>query len=481
MSSPEAEREVGDIAPEEFRRYGHEVVDWIADYLGGVDDLPVMPAVEPGEVRRALPEHAPEQPESLDAVLTDFRERIVPATTHWNHPAFHAYFANTASGPGILGEMLAAALNANAMVWRSSPAGTELEEVATRWVARMLRLPDDFRGVINDTASSSTLYALAAAREMGLPESRGPGLAGAPPGRIYTSEEAHSSVRKAATTLGFGREGVRTVATDEAFRMRPEALRAAVDEDRRAGLRPLAVVATIGTTSTTAVDPVAEIAPIAEEAGLWLHVDAAYAGPMAAVPEFAAHFAGWERAHSIVVNPHKWLFTPMDCSLLYCRRPEMLRAAFSLTPEYLRTPELESGTNLMDYGVALGRRFRALKLWFVLRRFGVEGVVARLREHIRLSRMVEGWIEAEPEWEVLAPCPFATLIFRHAPGRIPPERLDDHNRAVMEAVNRSGVAFFSHTDVRGRIGLRLSVGNLRTTEAHLRRSWHALQTAAADC
>ncbi|MEK9502243.1 pyridoxal phosphate-dependent decarboxylase family protein [Gaopeijia maritima] len=480
MSSPETDDPTGDIHPEEFRRFGHEVVDWIADYLAGVDRLPVMPDLEPGALRTALPDRAPESPESLEAVLADFREQVVPATTHWNHPSFHAYFANTASGPGILGEMLAAALNANAMVWRTSPSATELEEVVTDWVARMLGLPDDFRGVINDTASSSSLYALAAAREMRLPESWASGLAGAPPGRIYTSEEAHSSIRKAATTLGFGRDGVRAIATDDDFRMRPDALRDALEDDRAAGVRPVAVVATIGTTSTTAVDPVADIAPIAEEAGVWLHVDAAYAGPMAALPEFAAHFRGWERAHSIVVNPHKWLFTPMDCSLLYCRRPDQLRAAFSLTPEYLRTPELASGTNLMDYGVSLGRRFRALKLWFVLRRFGVDGMVSRLREHVRLTRVVQGWVEATPGWEVLAPCPFATLIFRHAPADLDEAALDRHNRALMERVNRSGVAFFSHTEVRGRIGLRFSIGNLRTTEAHLRRTWGALESAAAE-
>lgn len=475
MSSPEAE---GDISPEEFRRHGHEVVEWIADYLAGVENLPVMPDIAPGHLRDALPPAAPHGEESLETVLADFRDLVVPATTHWNHPSFHAYFANTASGPGILGEMLAAALNANAMVWRSSPAGTELEEVVTDWIRGMLGLPESFRGVINDTASSSSLYALAAAREARLPEARGPGLAGAPPGRIYTSAEAHSSIRKAVTTLGFGRDGVRTIEADEHFQMRPDALRAALREDVDAGVRPVAIVATIGTTSTTAVDPVAAIAPLAEEVGAWLHVDAAYAGPMAVVPEFSPHFLGWERADSIVVNPHKWLFTPMDCSILFCRRPEALRSAFSLTPEYLRTPESETGTNLMDYGVALGRRFRALKLWFVLRRFGVDGIVGRLRAHVRLASTFAEWIDAESDWEILAPHPFATLIFRHAPSGADPESLDDRNRQIMERVNRSGVAFLSHTEVDGRIGLRLSVGNLRTTEAHLRRTWDALISAA---
>lgn len=475
----DAEAVTGDIPTEEFRRHGHAVIDWIADYLEGIDDLPVMPDLAPGALRETLPAEAPQRPEALATVLADFRETIVPATTHWNHPSFHAYFATTASAPGILAEALAAALNANAMVWRSSPSGTELEEVVCGWVARLLGLPLAFRGVINDTASSSSLYALAAAREWRLPEGHADGLAGAPRGRIYTSEEAHSSIRKAAVTLGFGRDGVRAIPTDDAFRMRPDALVAALEEDRAAGVRPVAVVATIGTTSTTSVDPVDEIASIAEQWGLWLHIDAAYAGPVAALPEFSGTFRGWEHADSIVVNPHKWLFTPMDCSLLYCRRPEQLRAAFSLTPEYLRTPEAEVGTNLMDYGVALGRRFRALKLWFILRRFGREGVVARLREHLRLARIVEGWITDDPEWELLAPAPFATLVFRHRPPDRGAAALDDHNRRVMEAVNRSGTAFLSHVEVRGRIGMRISIGNLRTTEAHLRRTWGALREAAA--
>lgn len=485
MSAPGAEpaagaAEVGDISPEEFRRHGEEVIAWIADYLAGGDDLAVMPDLVPGELRDALPAEAPPAAESLARILADFREQIVPATTHWNHPSFHGYFATTASGPGILAEALAAALNTNAMVWRSSPAGTELEEVVTGWLARMLGLPPSFHGVINDTASSSSLHALAAAREWRLPEAREGGLAAAPRGRIYTSEEAHSSIRKAGVTLGLGREGVRAVAADGQLRMRPDALRLAVEDDLAAGIRPLAVVATIGTTSTTAVDPVAEIADLAERWGVWLHVDAAYAGPLAMLPEFSDTFAGWDRADSIVVNPHKWLFTPMDCSILYCRRPEWLRAAFSLTPEYLTTPESESGTNLMDYGVALGRRFRALKLWFIIRRFGAEGVAARLREHLRLARVVEGWVERDPEWELLAPAPFATLVIRHRPAGADPASLDAHNRALMERVNRSGVAFLSHTEVRGQIGLRVSIGNLRTTEAHLARSWQALRAAAED-
>ncbi len=466
------------MPPEEFRRVGHEVVDWIADYLGNVGEYPVFPDLAPGAVRARLPDEAPERGESMDAVLADFRSIVVPGLTHWNHPSFHAWFANTASGPGILGEMLAAALNANAMVWRASPAGTELEEQVLAWLRGMLHLPEPFVGVINDTASSSSLYALAAAREAGLPEARRDGLTAAPQGRVYTSSEAHSSIEKAVITLGLGRSGVQKVDVDDAYRMKPDALRAAIRADRAAGFRPLAVVATIGTTSTTSVDPVAAIADLCESEGLWLHVDAAYAGPLAMVPEHAPHFVGWDRADSIVVNPHKWLFTPMDCSVLYCRRPEMLRAAFSLTPEYLRSPEQEVGTNLMDYGVALGRRFRALKLWFVLRYFGRDGIIARLREHCRLAGLVADWIEQDPEWTLAAPHPFATVVFRWSPPGCDSETQDRLNAELLERVNRTGDAFLSHSRLDARTVLRLSVGNLRTTEDHLRHTWKVLLAEA---
>lgn len=471
---------LGDMPPEEFRRHARDVADWIADYLAGVGELPVLPDIRPGWLRDRLPPAAPEHGDPMEQALADFRDLVVPATTHWNHPSFHAYFANTASGPGILGEMLAAALNSNAMVWRSSPSGTELEEQVADWVRQAVGLPAAFHGVINDTASSSSLYALAAAREAHLPEARLHGLAGAPRGRVYASAEAHSSIEKAVITLGLGRTGVRKVDTDDRFRMRPDALADAIREDRAAGIRPVAVVATLGTTSTTSVDPLPAVADVAHAEGLWLHVDAAYAGPAAVVPELAHHFAGWERADSVVVNPHKWLFTPMDCSLLYCRDPERLRAAFSLTPEYLRTREEGVGTNLMDYGVSLGRRFRALKLWFVLRWFGVDGVARRIREHVRLSRVFAGWIEETPEWRMAAPHPFATVVFRWEPTGVGPDEVDRLNAEALEVLNRSGVAFLSHSRLHGRTVMRLSVGNLRTTEDHLRRTWDALQEAARE-
>ncbi|HUH11790.1 MAG TPA: pyridoxal-dependent decarboxylase, partial [Longimicrobiales bacterium] len=363
------ENALGDMDPEAFRRHAVEVADWIAGYLAHPERWRVFPDIRPGELRAALPEAPPARGEAMERILADYERLIPPATTHWNHPGFLAWFAVTGSGPGILGEMLAAALNVNAMVWRSGPAATELEEVTLGWLRQLVGLPAGFHGVINDTASSSTLYALAAARESATDlRVREEGLAGRPEVprlRVYCSEEAHSSVDKAVLTLGLGLSGTRRLPTDEALRMDPAALEAAIAEDRAAGIRPLAVVATVGTTSTTSVDPVPAIARICRREGLWLHVDAAYGGAAALVPELRWVMEGAGEADSVVVNPHKWLFVPIDCSALYTRRPELLRAAFSLVPDYLTTDEPEA-TNLMDYGVALGRRFRALKLWFVL-------------------------------------------------------------------------------------------------------------------
>ncbi|GMV04750.1 MAG: L-2,4-diaminobutyrate decarboxylase [Gemmatimonadota bacterium] len=450
----------------------------MADYLAEVGELPVLARVRPGDVRSRLPAEPPRRGESLDDALSDFREVVLPGITHWNHPAFFGYFSITGSGPGILGEMLAAALNVNAMVWRSSPAATELEEVTLDWLRQLVGLPKAFDGTINDTASHSVLYALAAAREVAYPEAHRTGMFGQPRGRVYASEHAHSSVEKAVLTLGLGQDGYRTIASDDAFRMRPDALRAALEEDAREGIRPVAVVATQGTTSTTSVDPVDRIAPLAREFGAWLHVDAAYGGPAAILPELRPLFAGWEEADSVVLNPHKWLFTPVDCSVLYCRRPEDLVRAFSIVPEYLRAAETGKARDLMDYGQALGRRFRSLKLWFVLRYFGREGIEANLREHLRLARLFAEWVEEEPGWEVAAPVPFSLVCFRVAPPGATGEEADGLNQKVLDRVNESGEAFLSHTRLRGRLVLRLAIGNLKTTEAHVARTWELLREAA---
>jgi aromatic-L-amino-acid decarboxylase len=416
----------------------------------------------------------------MDDVLRDFREIVLPGITHWNHPGFFGYFSITGSGPGILGEMIAAALNVNAMVWRSSPAATELEEVVADWLRQWLGLPDGFDGVINDTASSSTLHALAAAREVAYPEARSKGLFGAARGRVYGSEHAHSSVEKAVVALGFGREGYRPVPADADYRMDVDRLREAVREDLQHGVRPVAVVATTGTTSTSSIDPVGAIAEVAEEYGLWLHVDAAYGGPAAIVPELRSLFEGWERADSIVVNPHKWLFTPVDCSILYCRRPEDLVRAFSIVPEYLRSSSVDEVRNLMDYGVALGRRFRALKLWFVMRWFGREGVVARLLAHIHMARTFAAQVDKAAGWERLAPVPLATVAFRRVPAGLSAEEVDSLNHRILERVNRTGDVFLTHTALDGRTALRLTVGNIRTRPEHVARAWSLLQAAAAE-
>jgi aromatic-L-amino-acid decarboxylase len=468
----------GDMPPGELRRHAHDVSDWIADYLAGVGDMPVFPSVRPGDLTAALPAEPPARGEPMERVLDDFRRLVVPGITHWNHPAFFGYFSVSASGPGILGEMLAAALNVNAMVWRSSPAATELEDVTTAWLRVLLGLPATFEGVINDTASSSSLYALAAAREVAYPESHRAGMFGLRPGRIYASEHAHSSVEKAALTLGFGQDGFRKIPTDPYFRMDVEELARALREDVDAGLQPVAVVPTLGTTSTASVDPVADVVALAREHGAWVHVDAAYGGPAAIVPELRPLFEGWEGADSIVVNPHKWLFTPIDCSVLYCRRPQALVRAFSIVPEYLTSSELAASRSLMDYGVSLGRRFRSLKLWFVLRYFGREGLEDRIREHVDLAKALAGWIEDTPGWTVVAPVDLGLVAFRFAPDEVGGEEADRLNHRIMERVNASGEAFLTHTALGGRTTLRIAVGNVKTTQAHVARTWTLLRNAA---
>ena len=472
----------GDMPPEEFRRHAHAVVDWMADYLAQVGDYPVLAQVQPGDVAARLPVSAPAQGEAVDDILRDFRDVVLPGVTHWNHPDFLAYFAITGSGPGILGEMLSAALNTNAMLWRTGPAPTELEARTLDWLRQLMGLPADFHGTIQDTASISTLVAIAAAREAAGLGIRDEGMSGRglPRLRVYASEEVHSSIDKAGITLGIGRDGTRKIATDAAFRMDPAALEAAIVEDRAAGVHPLAVVATVGTTSTSSIDPVPAIADVCARQGVWLHVDAAYGGSAALVPELRHVLDGAERADSLVVNPHKWMFVPIDCSVLFSRRPEIIRRAFSLVPEYLVTPEGETVTNLMDYGPALGKRFRSLKLWMTLRYFGAEGMAARIREHVRLARAFAGWAQEEAGWEVMAPVPLSLVVFRHAPAGMVGAEADAHNERVMAAVNAGGRAFISHTRVRGRLALRLAVGNLRTTEAHLRAVWDLLRKTAAD-
>jgi aromatic-L-amino-acid decarboxylase len=466
----------------EFRAHGHALIDWIAEYLDTVERYPVLPRVVPGDVRDALPAAPPERGEPFAAIFHDIERTLVPALTHWNHPGFFAYFASSSSAAGILGELLAAALNQQAMVWRTSPAATELEGVALDWLRQMVGLPPEFEGVIYDTASTSTLHALAAARETAVAGVREHGLAGRrglSSLRVYCSEHAHSSVDKAAITLGLGHASVRHVAADSAFGMRADALRDAIDADIAAGLTPVAVVATIGTTSTTSIDPVPAIAAICRERGIWLHVDAAYAGVAAVLPECRPRFEGWEYADSIVFNPHKWLFVPVDLSAFFCRRMDVLRQTFALVPDFLQTPEGRAGVrNLMDTGFQLGRRFRALKLWMVLRDFGVEGVKAVLAEHIRLAQLFAGWVDGDPRFERLAPVPFSVVCFRARPAgpEVDDEEMDRLNERLMAAVNASGELFLSHTRLNGRIALRLAIGGLRTEARHVTRAWELMRS-----
>jgi aromatic-L-amino-acid/L-tryptophan decarboxylase len=472
MSSPD----YGDMDPEDFRREAHRIADWIADYFAAPERFPVLARVQPGDIRTALPPSAPEGPESFAAIFADFEQTILPGITHWNHPGFFAYFAISGSAPGVLAEFLSAALNVQAMLWRTSPAATELEEVSLAWLRQLLGLPDEFEGVIYDTASVSTLHALAAARELSVADVRTRGLAGRadlPQFRVYCSEHAHSSVDKAVILLGLGHDSLCRIEADAEFRMRPEALAAALDDDTRRGIQPMAVVATVGTTSTTSIDPVGAIANICARQHIWLHVDAAYAGVAAMLPDFRWILRDAAAADSVVVNPHKWLFTPFDLSAFYCRRMDVVRTAFSLVPEYLRTPEAGEVKNLMDTGIQLGRRFRALKLWMVLRHFGAEGIRARIAEHIRLAQLFAGWVDESSDFERTAPAPFSVVCFRATES-------DEFNERLLDRLNASGEIFLSHTKLNGRYTLRLAIGNLHTTERHVERAWTLIREITAQ-
>lgn len=479
-------RQSGDLDLEAFRAAGHEVVDWIAEYLARIEDHPVLSRVTPGSIRHTLPAHPPEEPEPFGRILDDFRSLIVPGITHWNHPGFMAYFSSSGSVAGILGELLTAALNVNAMLWRTSPAATELEDLVLDWLREMLGLPPGFVGIITDGASMSSFLAVATAREaaqVGRGEAGANGRSSPPRLCVYASEEAHSSVEKAVIAAGLGRDGFRAVPVDTDFSMRSDALASMVEQDLAQGWRPACVVATVGTTSTTSIDPVPAIADVCRRHGAWLHVDAAHAGMAAILPEIRHVLDGCERADSIVVNPHKWLFTPLDCSALYTRSPDLFKRAFSLVPEYLQTAEGKSAAakDYMDYGVQLGRRFRALKLWMVIRAFGVDGLRRRIREHIRIGQRFAAWVDADPDFERLAPVPFSTVCFRFRPkadSNQDERYIEDLNQALLDVVNDTGEVFLSHTRLRDVYALRLQVSQLRTEERHVRRAWELIRENA---
>lgn len=463
------------MPPEDFRRYGYELVDWIANYFEHIGEYPVLSQAEPDWLKNNLPTSAPDEGEDFANVLADVDRLILPAVTHWNHPNFHGLFSTSTSSVGVFGEMLTAAFDMKAMLWRTSPASTELEDVVLDWLRQMMGLPDPFEGIIYDTASVSTMHAIAAAREragLNIRELGMSGRADLPLLRVYCSEHVHSSIDKGVITLGMGTRSLRKIAVNERFEMRADALADAIEEDLESGFIPICVIPTIGTTSSSSVDPVDAIADICEKHGIWLHVDAAYAGSAAIVPEMQHHFAGWERADSIVTNPHKWLFTPFDLSVLYCRDLGEMKKAFSLVPEYLKTSDESSVKNGMDYGVQLGRRFRALKLWFVMRYFGREGLVNRIREHCRLATLFASWVEESDNFEMLAPVPFALVCFRACPAGV--DDLDALNERIMNDINASGEAYLSHTKLDGKFTLRLSVGSIRVEEKHLVKVWELL-------
>jgi aromatic-L-amino-acid/L-tryptophan decarboxylase len=430
-----------------FREDGALALDWVASYLERVRELPILSQVEPGEIRATLPASPPDEPEPFEAVLRDLDAVLAPGLTHWQSPRFFAYFATTGSEPGVLAELLIAGLNQVGILWRTSPALQELEEVTLDWLAQLFGLPSGLHGHIEDTASTGTLSALAVARAL-RPECR----------VVLCSEHAHSAADKAARLLELE---LRKVPVDESFRLRPDVM------DLQDAC---AVVATIGTTGAGAVDPVPAIADLCEAAGVWLHVDAAYAGPAAVCPELRSLFAGWERADSIGVNPHKWLGTPVDCSALWTRRPDDFRRTFSLVPEFLQSPD--DAVNLSELTIPLGRRFRALKLWAVLRCYGRAGLQERIREHVRLASLFESWAHAEPGWEVVAPRHFSLVCFRR-------DGSDEDNERLLERVNASGKVFISHARLGGKYALRLAVGNYRTTEEDVRLAWDVLNREAS--
>lgn len=454
---------------EAFRRASAEASDWIARYLEDPARFRVNPAIRPGELFDRLPGEGPDAGEPLEVILADFERLILPAVTHWNHPRFFNYFACTASVPGVVAEMLAASMNTNGLNWVASPAVTELEQVALGWLRQWLGLSADYFGQIFDTASVSTLHAVMAAREWVDPEVRLNGIT--KPLVIYSSDQAHSSIDKAAVAAGIGLRNLRKIPSDDEFRMKPDALREAMAADAAANLTPCCVIVTAGTTSTTSVDPLEPVLDIAAAHNAWVHIDAAYAGAAAILPEFAWMLKGNERAHSLVMNPHKWLFTPMDCSAFYTRHPDVLRRTFTITPEYLKTTADPREVSLMDYGVALGRRFRSLKLWYVLRYFGRDKLRELIRGHIAMAQELAGWIASDPRFELAAPSPFSAVCFRLRDS-------EERTRALVSAINATGAFFISQTVLKGRYAARVAIGNQATTIEDIRALWAEIQRLA---
>lgn len=463
---------------DDFRLFGHAIIDRIADYFEHLEEYPVLSQNAPGDLTKSLSKSAPETGENFEDVLSDVDRLIVPAVTHWTHPNFHGLFSTSTSSVGIFGEMFAAAFDMKAMLWRTSPASTELEPVVLDWLRQMMSLPEDFHGLIYDTASISTLHAIAMAREKLNLRIREDGMSGRtdlPLLRVYCSEQTHSSIDKAVILLGLGQRSIVKIPTNDRFEMDVDRLSAAIRDDKAAGHLPLCVVATIGTTSTTSVDDIDAIGDVCRRNEIFLHVDAAYAGSAMILPELQHHLKGIEKADSLVTNPHKWLFTPFDLSVLYVKDLDLLKRTFSLVAEYLKVTETVQ--NQMDYGVQLGRRFRSLKLWFVMRYFGREGLVTRIRDHIRLAQTFAKWVEESDDFELMAPVPFALVCFRACPKEV--EDLDALNDRIMNEINASGEAYLSPTKLNGKTALRLSIGSIQVEERHVLKTWELLKSKLA--
>jgi len=471
--------EVTKVDVDQFRRYGHEMVEWIADFMENIEQYPVHPDLKPGEIKAKLPKAAPVKGEQMDVIFKDFRELILPGITHWQHPCWFAYFPANNSPPSILGEFLAAALGAQCMIWATSPAAEELEEVTLEWLRKMVGLPEGMKGVIQDSASTSTLVALITAREQAS-DFRVNKEGFSEPLTVYCSEEAHSSVVKGAKIAGYGRKNVRLISVDDKFAMKSAELEKAILEDEKAGLKPACVCATLGTTSSAGVDSLKEIGPICREHGVWLHVDAAYAGTAAILPEKRWMMEGIEYVDSFVFNPHKWMLTNFDCSAYFVKNPQTLRKTFEIHPEYLKTGVDRVVNNYRDWGIQLGRRFRALKLWFVLRSYGIEGLQNMVREHIQLAQKLRQWITDDERFELMAPVDFSLVCFRLNPGDIPEPQLNELNRELLERVNGTRRTLLTHTKLKGKYVIRFCIGQRTTKERHVRQIWELIIREAEE-
>jgi aromatic-L-amino-acid decarboxylase len=469
---------IGDLSSDEFKKNGKYLIDWIAGYFESLEDKPVIPQIKPGNIKSKLPETPPFKSESLEKIFKDVDEIIMPGMTHWNHPGFMAYFNSTSTGPAIFGELLSAAFNINGMLWQSCPASVELEKVVIDWVRQMLNLHENFWGTSYDTASVSSFHAIASARQLAYEKYGEDKL---DKFVVYSSEHAHSSIDKAAIAAGFRKQNIKKVEVDDDFRMSPNFLKQLVEEDKNKGLIPVCVTATVGTTSTTSIDPVEEISKICEENGLWLHVDAAHGGVLAMLPEKSYILEGCEKADSFVVNPHKWMFVPIDISLLFVKKPEILKRAFTLIPEYLKTEHDDEAENPMDYGIQLGRRFRALKLWFAIRFFGTEGYRKIYREHIRIALLFREWIIQDENFELAAPTPMSTVCFRAVPGKSQDmDELNSLNKELISKINSSGKIFLTHTKLNEKFVVRLVVSGIRTYESHVRMAYDIIKKSLQE-